>query len=54
MVARGKAVSNVVISGRRGITKPMRKTPSTGRDIEGGRLTRSKSRARKLRSKGHF
>jgi hypothetical protein len=36
MVARGKAVRNAAISGRREITKPMRKTPSTGRDIEGG------------------
>ena len=35
MVARGKAVRNAAISGRRAITKPMRKTPSTGRDIEG-------------------
>jgi hypothetical protein len=34
MAARGKAVSNVVIFGRRGITKPMRKTPSIGPDIE--------------------
>ena len=34
MVALGKAVSNAVISGRREITKPMRKTPSIGQDIE--------------------
>ncbi len=34
MVARGKAVRNAVISGRREITKPMQKTPSIGRDIE--------------------
>jgi hypothetical protein len=31
----GKAVSNAVSSGRHEITKPMRKTPSIGRDIEG-------------------
>jgi hypothetical protein len=36
MVALGKAVRNAAISGHREITKPMRKTPSTGRDIEGG------------------
>ena len=35
MVARGKAVSNAVISGHREITKPMRKTLSIGQDIEG-------------------
>ena len=35
MVARGKAVRNAVISGRRAITKPMRKTRSIGQDIEG-------------------
>jgi hypothetical protein len=34
MVVLGKAVSNVVISGHREITKPMRKTPSIGQDIE--------------------
>ncbi len=34
MAARGKAVSNAVISGRRESTKPMRKTPSIGQDIE--------------------
>jgi hypothetical protein len=34
MVARGKAVRSAVISGRREITKPMRKTPSIGQDIE--------------------
>ncbi len=34
MVARGNAVRSVVISGRRVITKPMRKTRSIGRDIE--------------------
>jgi len=34
MVARGKAVRDVVISGRREMTKPMRKTPSIGQDIE--------------------
>ncbi len=35
MVARGKAVSNAVSSGRHEMTKPMRKTPSIGQDIEG-------------------
>src|SRR5438270_13990638 len=35
MVARGKAVSNAVISGRHEITKSMRKTLSIGQDIEG-------------------
>ena len=35
MVARGKAVRNAVISGRHEITKPMRKIPSIGQDIEG-------------------
>ena len=35
MVALGKAARNAVISGRREITKPMRKTPSIGQDIEG-------------------
>jgi hypothetical protein len=35
MVALGNAVSNAVISGRREITKPMRKTQSIGQDIEG-------------------
>jgi len=35
MVALGKAVRNAVISGRHEITKPMRKTQSTGQDIEG-------------------
>ena len=35
MVAFGKAVRNAVISGRREITKPMRKTQSIGQDIEG-------------------
>jgi hypothetical protein len=35
MVALGKAVRNAAISGHREITKPMRKAPSTGRDIEG-------------------
>ncbi len=35
MVARGNAVSNAVISGRREMTKPMRKTQSIGQDIEG-------------------
>ena len=35
MVARGKAVKNAVISGRREMTKPMRKTRSIGQDIEG-------------------
>ena len=34
MVVLGKAVRNVVISGRREITKPMRKTPSIGQAIE--------------------
>ena len=34
MAARGKAVSNAVIFGRRVMTKPMRKTPSIGPDIE--------------------
>ncbi len=33
--ALGKAVSNAVSSGRHEITKPMRKTPSIGREIEG-------------------
>jgi hypothetical protein len=36
MVAPGKAVRSVVISGRPEMTKPMRKTPSIGQDIEGG------------------
>jgi len=35
MVARGKAVSNAVISGRHEMTKPLRKTQSIGPDIEG-------------------
>ena len=35
MAALGKAVRNAVISGRTEITKPMRKTQSTGQDIEG-------------------
>ena len=35
MVVLGKAVRNAVISGPREITKPMRKTQSIGRDIEG-------------------
>jgi hypothetical protein len=35
MVARGKAVRSVVISGRREMTKPLRKTPSIGQNIEG-------------------
>jgi hypothetical protein len=35
MVVPGKAASNAVISGRRAITKPMRKTLSIGQDIEG-------------------
>ena len=35
MVALGKAASNAVISGRRVMTKPMRKTLSIGQDIEG-------------------
>ena len=34
MGARGKAVRNAVISGRREITKPMPKTQSIGQDIE--------------------
>lgn len=34
MVARGKAARNAVISGRREMTKPMRKTQSIGPDIE--------------------
>ena len=34
MVALGKAVRSAVISGRREITKPMRKTQSIGQDIE--------------------
>ena len=38
MVALGKAVRNAVISGRREITKPMRKTPSIGQDIEGWKV----------------
>jgi hypothetical protein len=36
MGGRGKAVSNAGISGRREMTKPMQKTLSIGRDIEGG------------------
>ncbi len=36
MVAPGRAVRSVVTSGRPEITKPMRKTPSIGQDIEGG------------------
>ena len=35
MVALGKPVRSVVISGRPGITKPMRKIPSIGQNIEG-------------------
>ncbi len=35
MVVRGKAARNAVISGRREMTKPMRKTLSIGQDIEG-------------------
>ena len=35
MVALGKAVSNAVISGRHASTKPMRRTPSIGQNIEG-------------------
>ncbi len=35
MVALGKAVRSVVISGRPEITKPMRKTASIGQNIEG-------------------
>ncbi len=35
MVALGRVVSNAGISGRHEITKPMRKTLSIGRDIEG-------------------
>jgi len=34
MADRGRAVSNAVISGRREITKPLRKTLSIGQDIE--------------------
>jgi hypothetical protein len=34
MVARGKAVRSAASSGRRVITKPMRKIPSIGPDIE--------------------
>ena len=34
MAALGQAVRNAVISGRREMTKPMRKTPSIGQDIE--------------------
>jgi hypothetical protein len=33
--ALGKAVRSVVISGHPEITKPMRKTPSIGQNIEG-------------------
>src|SRR5947209_4356458 len=35
MVARGQAVSHAVMSSRRAMTKPRRKTPSIGPDIEG-------------------
>ena len=35
MVALGKAARNAVISGHREMTKPLRKTLSIGRDIEG-------------------
>ncbi len=35
MAARGNAVRSVVISGRRVMTKPLRKTPSIGQNIEG-------------------
>src|SRR5437870_10038304 len=35
MVARGQAVSHAVMSGRRAMTKPRRKTPSIGPDVEG-------------------
>ena len=38
MGGRGNAVSNAGLSGRRAITKPMPKTPSIGRDIEGGEI----------------
>lgn len=34
VAARGKAVRNAVISGRRAITEPRRKTQSIGQDIE--------------------
>ena len=39
MVGLGKVVSNAVISGRHEITKPLRRTPSIGQDIDrkGGR-----------------
>ena len=40
MVVRGKAARNAVISGRREITKPMRKTLSIGQDIEGWNAVR--------------
>ena len=36
MVARGKAVSSAVISGRLEMTKPRRKTRSIGPDIDWG------------------
>ena len=39
MGALGKAVRNAVSSGRHEITKPMRKTPSIGRDIKGQEST---------------
>ncbi len=35
MVVRGKAARNAVISGRREMTKPLRKTLSIGQDIAG-------------------
>jgi len=35
MMARGKAVSNAVISGRHAMTKPLRRTQSIGQNIEG-------------------
>ena len=35
MVGLGKVVRNAVISGRHAITKPMRRTPSIGQNIEG-------------------
>ena len=35
MVALGRAARSAAISGRPEITKPMRKTPSIGQDIEG-------------------
>ena len=50
----GKAARNAAISGRREMIKPLRSIRSTGPDIEGWKITRSKSRARKLSLSGPF